>query len=130
VGEIVATLDDYEAVYDLIFDLVADVLEASVPADVRETVEAVAERENPKGFGVQISDAQGVSLPALAKHMDLDKGTVSRRVGKAMKGGYLYNLEDRKGKPARVVLGDPLPEEMEVLPHPSKLRDDRCTVAA
>jgi hypothetical protein len=37
----------------------------------------------------------------------------------------LRNLEDRKGKPARLVLGDPLPEEIELLPKPERLHGFR-----
>ena len=31
-------------------------------------------------------------------------------------------MEDRKGRPARLVLGDPLPEDIEVLPKVEELR--------
>jgi hypothetical protein len=31
------------------------------------------------------------------------------------------NLETRKGRPARVVLGDPMPEKVKLLPEPSEL---------
>jgi len=34
----------------------------------------------------------------------------------AVEHGYLVNLEDRKGKPARLVIGEPLPEETDILP--------------
>jgi hypothetical protein len=44
----------------------------------------------------------------------LDKSAVSRRVADAIDRGYLRNLEDKKGRPARLVMGDPLPEELEV----------------
>jgi hypothetical protein len=37
------------------------------------------------------------------------------------------NLEDRKGRPARLVLGDPLPEEIELLPKAEQLHG--CTAA-
>ena len=51
----------------------------------------------------------------------LNKSTVSRRVGTALAGGYLKNLEDKKGRPFRLELGDPLPEECEILPAPDVL---------
>src|SRR5262249_21699249 len=56
----------------------------------------------------------------------LNKSAVSRRVAAALDAGVLRNLEDRKGKPARLVLGDPLPEEIELLPRPERLHG--CTV--
>src|SRR5215469_14304102 len=44
-------------------------------------------------------------------------------------GGYLVNNETRKGRPARIALGDPMPTEIEILPSPDRLADC-CTVAA
>ena len=58
--------------------------------------------------------------------LQLDKSVVSRRVAAAMDAGVLRNREDRKGRPARLVLGDPLPEEIEILPRPEQLHG--CTV--
>ena len=40
----------------------------------------------------------------------------------------MKNLEEKRGKPARIVLGDPLPDEVEILPSPERL-EERCTVA-
>jgi hypothetical protein len=39
-----------------------------------------------------------------------------RRVDVAIRGGYLRNDEDRKGRPARLVIDDPLPSDTDVLP--------------
>ena len=35
--------------------------------------------------------------------------------------GFIKNLEDKKGKPARLVLGDPMPDDLDVLPKPDTL---------
>ena len=43
------------------------------------------------------------------------------RVKVAVERGYLRNLEDRKGKPARLVVGDQMPEDQEILPVPEDL---------
>jgi hypothetical protein len=43
----------------------------------------------------------------------------------AIEDGYLVNLEQRRGRPARITLGDPLPEERAVLPHPDALAGER-----
>ena len=40
----------------------------------------------------------------------------------------MKNLEERRGKPARIVLGDPLPDEVEILPSPERL-EECCSVA-
>jgi hypothetical protein len=46
----------------------------------------------------------------------------------AIDAGYLRNLEERRGRPARLELGEPLPDDLEILPCPD-LIEDRCTVA-
>jgi hypothetical protein len=58
-------------------------------------------------------------VTALAKELGLDKAPTHHRVGKAIKAGYLVNQQDRRGKPAQIVLGDPLPEDKELLPLPA-----------
>ena len=117
-GRIVATIDDYEAVYALIVDLVSEGVEATVAPIVRETVQAVAEAE--------VDD--GLSIAKLAQILKVDKSVASRRWNAAKAGGHLKNLETGRGKPARIVLADPLPDDVAVLPSPERLRD-RCTVA-
>jgi hypothetical protein len=73
----------------------------------------------------------------IADHLHLDKSTVSRRLSVAADGGYLRNLEDKRGKPGRWVIGDPLPEPVDLLPDPTQLATANtapdlggCTVAA
>jgi hypothetical protein len=46
------------------------------------------------------------------------------RVADAIHHGYLRNLEDRKGRPARLKVGDPFAEALEVLPDAEALQ--RC----
>ena len=118
-GRIVATLDDYTAVRELVADLISEGVNASVSATIRETVQAVAT--------LQAESPQGVSLPKLAAALKIDKSAVSRRVKDSESKGYLVNLEDQKGKPARLVLGDPLPADAELLPAPENL--ECCSVA-
>jgi hypothetical protein len=45
----------------------------------------------------------------------------------ALEGGYLHNLEEGRGKPHRLAVGDPLPEEQVILPEPGELHG--CAVA-
>jgi hypothetical protein len=88
----------------------------TVSSETRETVQAVV-RLAP-------NHRDGVRQTALADDVKLDRGTVSRRVRKALDGGYLRNLEDKRGKPHRLLPGDPLPDEQVILPEPGS-----CTVA-
>jgi hypothetical protein len=114
---IVATIDDYAAARELVADLLAEGVEATVPATVRETVEAVA-----------AADGEALSLAQLAATLKLDKSAASRRWREARRRGYLKNLEDKRGKPARIVVDEPLPEDVELLP-PPELVAECCSVA-
>jgi len=116
-GRIVATLDDYAAVYELVHDLIAEGVQAAVRKEVRQTVEAVA--------ALQEEHEEGVSLTALMARLgEKHKSTVSRRVDVAVENGWLRNLEDRKGRPALLVPGDPMPQEgVEVMVPPGAVRE-------
>jgi hypothetical protein len=107
-GRVVALLADYAAVRALVTDLFGVALQATVAATVRETVEAVAELGG--------SDGAEVSTRAVGERLRLDRTTAYRRVQAARAENYLRNLEDRKGHPTRLVLGDPLPADRDVLP--------------
>jgi hypothetical protein len=121
-GRIVATLDDYCVVRDLVADIMAEGVGATVPDTVRQTVKAVAALNGNSKPG------EGVAARAIADRLQLDKSNVSRRLRMAADGGYLRNLEDKRGKPGRWVMGDPLPESVDLLPDPELLRD--CATVA
>lgn len=107
-------------------DLVSDGLGAQVSDATRETINAVADI-------VGGDHEKRASNADLCKRLELDKSVVSRRVKVAIEKGYLINDEDRRGKPARLRLGDPLPEDVQILPTVERLGDrltDRCSVAA
>jgi hypothetical protein len=108
-------LADYAEVYDLVIDIIAQGVQAMVDARIRDTVEAVKELDTPKD--------PGIGLAPTAKALGIDKSAASRRVRVAIEDGYLTNLDGsrRKGRPARITLGDPLPEERPVLPSPDAL---------
>jgi hypothetical protein len=112
-GRIVATIDDYTVVRELVEEVFSAGIGATVKAETRETVQTVAE--------FQPLHEEGVSLPTLANRLGLDKSVVSRRWRIARDGGYLVNLEERRGRPARLVIGEPLPEEVAILPPPGDL---------
>jgi hypothetical protein len=74
----------------------------------------------PKPVGACSAD-EGVTVRAIAEHLKLDKSNASRRLRVAADDGYVRNLEDKRGKPGRWVLGDPLPETLDLLPDPAQL---------
>lgn len=114
-GRIVACHEDYAVVREIVADLMSEGVKATVPATVRETVAAVATLEEP-------------SISQVARRLELDQSAGQRRVAKAVAEGYLRNLEDRRGRAARLVVGDPLPDDVELLPEPAEI-GDLCTYA-
>ncbi len=69
-------------------------------------------------------DPMGEPTKAAApKNLHLDASTVSRRVAVARSLGYLKNEETRRRMPAKLMVGDKMPVDIEVLPHPDRLRD-------
>jgi hypothetical protein len=115
-GRIVATVEqDYAAVRELVADLVSEGIEATVPDTVRETVEAVRRlRENSSGEPVTVAE--------LARKLKLDRSAVSRRARNAKDRGYLRDLEDNPRKPSRLIPGDDLPDDLQILPNPKDVR--------
>jgi hypothetical protein len=112
-GRVMATVEDYATVYDLVADLLSYSTGQKVSETVRETVEAVEflEGENPNG----------VSYTSIGRKLGIDESAARRRVQTAIKKGYLENREIRPRCPAKITLGEPLPDGKEVLPHPNSL---------
>lgn len=119
-GNIIADPNDYVVIRELVADLVAEGVEATVPKIVRETVEAAKRL-------LEGSEGDPITTAAVAQELKLDKSAALRRVRAAIDRGHLKNLEDRKGRPARIVAGDPMVGEVEVLPGVEKLGG--CRVA-
>lgn len=108
-NRIKATFDDYSVVRELIEDLIAEGVRASVPDTVRETVEAVR-----RLLGKDLNELTNLDI---AKELQLDESTASRRVRDAIARGFLENLEPNRGRPARIVLTDQvLPDNQRILP--------------
>jgi hypothetical protein len=115
-GRIIATIEeDYAAVRELVADLVSDAIEVTVPRTVRETVEAVKRLR-------EASSVEPVSVVELARELKLDRSAVSRRVRNAKDRGYLRDLEENLRKPSRLILGDGLPDDLQILPSPGDVR--------
>jgi hypothetical protein len=112
---IVATEDDYRIVYELAAPVFGAAASEGVTPAVRETIATVRELTNTPEGGT-------VSVHQLAATLNLGKPAVSRRVGLALRGGFLVNEEDKKGRPYKLRVGDPLPEEAN-LPKPERVFD-------
>ncbi len=107
-GQIIATIDDYTVVRELVVNVIAEGIDATVAPIVRETVRAVQ--------SLLADGRTEASLRTIAHTLGLDKSATSRRIAAAVQLGYLRNLEDRKGRPARIVVGDTIPDDTPVLP--------------
>jgi hypothetical protein len=119
-GRIVASEADYAAVRELILPVVSQGVGATVSHVVRETVGAVE--------ALAGEHRDGVPAAAIARLLQLDKSAARRRLLQAAEAGFVVNLEDRRGRPGRYVLGEPLPEDLEILPAlPPHHRDDHPT---
>jgi hypothetical protein len=118
-GRVVATAEDYAAVRGLVNDLVTEGIGATVRPVTRETVGKVAELAEANGN-------RHISIAQLAAALEMDKSAVSRRVRVALEAGYLRNEEDKRGRPYKLVVGDPLPEDIVILPPP----EECCSVAS
>jgi hypothetical protein len=114
-GRVIATYDDYRAVYDLVADLVACGTGQKVTETVRETVGAV------KALVGDCQDHPGFSIQSISDYLGLHKSTVSRRVKKALHAGYLENKA--KAPAYKLVLGDQLPDNQTVLPPPDTINN-------
>lgn len=112
-GRIIAAIADYAEVYRLVIDLIAEGVQATVSQTTRDTVAAVAELEKSTGLPVAVTK--------LAERLGIDKGSASRRARVATEAGYLVNSEDKRGRPAKLTAGEPLPEESRVLPTPDEV---------
>lgn len=109
-GRLVAEVEDYAVVYELLRD-VYSAAATGASADVRKVVKAVAELRGKTPLPSPLSQTE------LAKHLKISKMGVSRRVTTALKFGWLVNTEIRKGYPANLDCGEPLPDDV-ALPKP------------
>jgi len=121
-GKVVADIsNDYEVVKSLVDDLMSESLDSAVSATARETVQAIAELTS--------AGNETCSLTEVSKFLGLDKSAVSRRVAEVRRIGFIKNLEDKKGKPLRLVIGEPMPKDIFLLPEADVLASECCSVA-
>lgn len=105
---IMATPADYMAVRALVIDIVSQGVGATISQTTRDAVEAVAE--------LAALSPDGVPAAAVGRHLDLDASAARRRLLAAAAGGFLVNQEDRRYRPGRYVVGQPIPDDEPILP--------------
>jgi hypothetical protein len=109
-GAIIAELADYEWARKLLLSSFRSIVSGGITDAVRDTCLAVPEEK-------EFSEAD------LVKSLGLGKSTIHYRVGRALKGGWLVNLEPRRGYAYRLVRGAPLPDDSSPLPTVERLRE-------
>jgi hypothetical protein len=115
-GQILATLEDYEAVRALISDALSEGLGKKLNATVRQTVKAVEDLLAAKAV-----EDKHVSTLEVANRLKLDKSAAKRRIHRALTEGYLHNLETRPRQPSKIMLGAAMPEDAALLPSKDEL---------
>ena len=107
-GAIEAAIEDYAAVRYLLADVFDGIATEGLTPVMRQTVDAVGPDE-------------AITLTALATRLAIAKSTASHRVSRAVARGWLVNTETRKGCPAKLSRGEPLPDDASVLPLPDRV---------
>jgi hypothetical protein len=126
-GRVVATLEDYRAVRGLVKEIVSEGVDQAVSETIRQTVEAVGQICSDNAADVEHPpeekyDPYAATVLQVTKALAIDRSSASRRVKQALARGYLKNVEPRRGRAHRLVIGDPLPEEEQVMPTSEKVR--------
>jgi hypothetical protein len=112
-GRIVATLDDYRLARELLLDAFTQAAAGGVSPAVREVVAAVIE--------VGREQSAPATKKQVADKIRLSSAGAWYRLVKALYLGYVVNQETRARQPARLVVGEPLPEEKPALPTPEEV---------
>ena len=111
-GRIVAGAADYAAVHDLVASIISQAAKAEVSPLIDETVWVVSLLTTVRG--------EPVTRAAVAQELSLDPTTTTRRLQAAVHEGYLVRVG--RGNQARWRLGEPLPDQVPILPTPQSLQ--------
>ena len=121
-GEVVATIDDYAAVFDLVSEPFSQGLEAAVPDRIRLVVEAVSkEIDEQAANGATPGFVPGVSQRRISERLGRDPSVISRNVDQAIHQGYLANSTVGQGRQSTLTLGERALPSGIVLPTPEDL---------
>jgi len=105
---VISTLDDYDVVRNLLSDAMAVATDKAVRDGTRKLVEAVAALRAEEG-------AKPISMSAASRKAGRSKSTTNTDVHDALEKGYLVNLSPSPDR-FNLDLGDPLPEQGDLLP--------------
>jgi hypothetical protein len=115
-GRIIAEFKDYGQVAPLLNDVLSVSANVEVSEKVKEIVDAVEEL-------LDGNDSGTVTVTAIAKHLDVNKSTISRGITEAMEKEYLIAPKIKGGRSSQIRLGESLPSEIRILPDVKKVFD-------
>ena len=119
-GLLTATLSDYANAHALVSNVFESAQDEGITQSDREMVAAIA----AISVGASSSESpRPVSQVQIVSHTGLSKGPVSYRVRRLLRLGYLSNLEEKVGRPHKIVIGEPLPEQTAPLPDPCEMAE-------
>lgn len=110
-GRLVATLSDYRTIFDLVASMYEDTTTGATDL-IRRAVEVVRAVANARSGGATIRE--------VGRALGLSGTSAWRCIRAALRNQWLVNLEERKYRPARLDVGDPMPEQVG-LPRPEQL---------
>jgi hypothetical protein len=102
-GRWVATLEDYSYVREVLNDTYSATANDGITRDVRMVVKAVAKLREKAELSV--------TYDQVAKHLEWNKMKSRRKAAIAIKHGWIVNRQDKRGQPADLVIGDPMPND-------------------
>lgn len=115
-GAVIATMADYDSVRELVEECLRTGLGASTPDRIIGVVNAVSELLGPSS-----NEFDTVNQMEIARHLGIDRATVSRNVRSAVTEGYLEDIGRGQGHPSELRLGSIAVTEGSVLPSSEEL---------
>jgi MarR family len=115
-GRVIATIRDYEFARCFLQDALNQASGTGVPIGVREAVEELMDQNGV--VNAYHDRPYGLTMEQLALRLSVDKAAASRRIKKAKALGLVTDLGTGKGRPSRLVVVEPLPDDWDVLPNP------------
>jgi hypothetical protein len=112
-GRVLANFIDYGLARELVLPTFATASSGGVTVQVRETVDMLCK--------LHVETGQPVTVKVLADALGLTTSPTWYRVQRAIELRYIVNQETRPRQPAKLVPGDPLPEDRPPLPTVSEL---------
>jgi hypothetical protein len=128
-GRVMADVRDYAAIRPHLLVVMGVQSDAVVSAQVRQFVQATEAALDEKREAAAVVAGVTVTAKEVGERIGLDSRTAWRRAKRAIRDTWLENEEKRPRQPARLILGEPMPIDVEVLPPVEALFTDAAADA-